>query len=536
VILEVSSDIPTFKTVRFRRGLNVLLADVGERTTERHTRNSAGKSSLIEIVHFLLGGEVSRKSLFHAEGFTGHSFSGVFVFGGRVARITRSAVHPKRIHVDEKRARKLRLFPTRDPYTGALYVPLDDWREFLGAEWFRLPRVRAGTDFEERYAPSFRALIGYFARRSADVAFAHVDRFSERQQPGDARVGLSCLLGLDLRIPHEMRDVRERSSSLKKLKRAVKTEDLGAIFPTAASLRPEIARLEERVARPPDQIRSFEALESYRDLASEAASLQGVMSDLSIATASAKDALNYLRKIAEEERPPEYASVESLYAAAGVELPQMALRSFADVARFQRSVLDNRQNYLREQMKQTEGDLADLESALRGRWSKVGNPPYAQRQGGIRGPVAAERTVERGFEPFGIAAREAQERELTRRPPGRHQARKRGVGTPTGSRPRRERREHQGGDRPGGSHHFRTIRRPPRESADRAARGRPAFQCLDWGGGNQGGIDQMKAFCFDLMLYRRTAARLGGWILDPCLPPLRRRGQEAGAPRAASGP
>ena len=110
MILEVSSDIPTFKTVRFRRGLNVLLADVGERATERHTRNSAGKSSLIEIVHFLLGGEVSRKSLFHAEGFTGHSFSGVFVFGGRVARITRSAVHPKRIHVDEKRARELRCF------------------------------------------------------------------------------------------------------------------------------------------------------------------------------------------------------------------------------------------------------------------------------------------------------------------------------------------------------------------------------------------------------------------------------------------
>jgi uncharacterized protein YydD (DUF2326 family) len=174
VILEVSSDIPSFKTVRFRRGLNVLLADVAEKTTDRRTRNSAGKSSLVEIVHFLLGADVGRGSLFKAEEIAGRSFSGVFTFGRRVVRVTRSSANPKRILVCEKHARRIQLFLTRDPDTGEMYLPLEDWPEFLGSAWFGLPRVRAGTEFEQKWAPTFRMLFGYFASRSGDVGFAHV--------------------------------------------------------------------------------------------------------------------------------------------------------------------------------------------------------------------------------------------------------------------------------------------------------------------------------------------------------------------------
>ncbi len=90
MIFEVSSDIAAFKTVKFRRGLNVLLADVSPETTERHTRNSAGKSSLVEIIHFLLGGDVDRGSLFKVEEIGAHSFSGVFRIGTRVVRVFRS--------------------------------------------------------------------------------------------------------------------------------------------------------------------------------------------------------------------------------------------------------------------------------------------------------------------------------------------------------------------------------------------------------------------------------------------------------------
>lgn len=90
MILSISSSIETFKTVRLRRGLNVLLADIAGKSTEGHTRNSAGKSSLGEIVHFLLGGDADKKtSLFKVPGIAEHSFTAVLRINGKIVAVTR---------------------------------------------------------------------------------------------------------------------------------------------------------------------------------------------------------------------------------------------------------------------------------------------------------------------------------------------------------------------------------------------------------------------------------------------------------------
>lgn len=195
MILSIGSSIETFKTVRFRRGLNVLLADMTDGSTEGHTRNSAGKSSLVEIVHFLLGGEADKKtSLFKAAGIVEHSFTAVLRIRGRVVRVTRRCAEVRRIYIDERRALRLGLALQRDEETGERYVTLDEWKEYLGWAWFALPRNSAGTPFDAKHAPTFRKLIGYFARRSRDIGFAHIDRFYGSQSASDAQVALSYLL------------------------------------------------------------------------------------------------------------------------------------------------------------------------------------------------------------------------------------------------------------------------------------------------------------------------------------------------------
>ena len=53
-----SPDLESFKEFTFGPGLNVIVADRTPEATERMTRNSAGKSSIIDVIHFVLGDDV----------------------------------------------------------------------------------------------------------------------------------------------------------------------------------------------------------------------------------------------------------------------------------------------------------------------------------------------------------------------------------------------------------------------------------------------------------------------------------------------
>src|SRR5258706_7116887 len=63
MLRQLGASHPDFKTIDFRPGLNILVADTTSTSTETDSRNSAGKSSMIELLHFLLGGSGDKDSL-----------------------------------------------------------------------------------------------------------------------------------------------------------------------------------------------------------------------------------------------------------------------------------------------------------------------------------------------------------------------------------------------------------------------------------------------------------------------------------------
>ena len=76
MIVSIESTLKTFKPVTFRSGLNVLLSDRTANSTDKQTRNSAGKTSLVEIIHFLLGADCEKESLFRLDSLVEHTFKG----------------------------------------------------------------------------------------------------------------------------------------------------------------------------------------------------------------------------------------------------------------------------------------------------------------------------------------------------------------------------------------------------------------------------------------------------------------------------
>lgn len=368
MIRSVTSSLPTFKSVTFGAGLNILLADVADTSTERHTRNSAGKTSLVEIVHFVLGSDVTKSSIFKHETLVEHSFSVEVLIGQRWVRATRSGSSDDTVTIPAGDACaigfevELSLFDLDE----ADEVPLgiETWKSLLGDAWFRLPVDRTQGAFQGKGAPTFRQLVAYFVRRRKFGGLDAIERTSRDQQPGSWQVGLSYLLGLNWHVARRFQDMRDRRKSLSALSKAVKSGELGEIFGTTAEIRPELARVEDRVAALRAQVDGFQVHESYRELAQQAAALKDDLYAITFSLAEASSAIDYLTKSLGQERPADYADVEALYAAVGVELPDVALRRFEDVKSFQASVAANRRHYLREQIAGFEGQRQSLSAAL----------------------------------------------------------------------------------------------------------------------------------------------------------------------------
>ena len=248
MIVSISSSIPTFKTLTFRAGLNILLADITARSTAKQTRNSAGKTSMIEIMHFLMGSEADKDSLFKKPEIIGHSFTGVFRLKNEGVSVTRSASDERKVLIEREVATRIGV-PVQRSESGIDYVSLDDWKHFLGNVWFNMPMDRQGSDFEGLFAPSFRSSINYLARRRRSGGYADIRKTSTYQPPWDWQVNLSYLLGLNWRVPQAMQDLRARMKGLSNLRKAIKAGELGTIFGTAAEVRPELVRTEERIAQ-----------------------------------------------------------------------------------------------------------------------------------------------------------------------------------------------------------------------------------------------------------------------------------------------
>ena len=147
MIIEISSSIPTFKTVHLQPGLNILLADTSPNSSEKKTRNSAGKTSFVEIVHFLLGANCDKDSLFRIPALIEHSFRGTFTIKGQHFVVERSGSDPSKIFLLEG-GEQQKLPTKKDKSSGRNFTSNTHWRTFLGYAFFGLPVVATGS-FDE---------------------------------------------------------------------------------------------------------------------------------------------------------------------------------------------------------------------------------------------------------------------------------------------------------------------------------------------------------------------------------------------------
>ncbi|MCB0196721.1 MAG: DUF2326 domain-containing protein [Anaerolineae bacterium] len=359
MIYRIYSDLPTFKNLELHAGLNILLSTKSPDATDQHTRNRAGKSSLIEIIHLLTGADVHKDSLFKVGELVLQSFGMEFDLGGERVTVERSGFNPNDIKIIEPIPTHLPLQPKFNSDLGVSTFTNTQWKNVLGNLIFNLPlnsKKQLGI-----YAPTFRSLFAYFVRREKSNAFISAFSQSNEQKLWDQQVAISYLIGLDWTIPQQWQNVRDKENALIQLRRAAKKGSLGRVISTTAKLRTELAVAEKKVQRLKDNLESFQVLPEYRELEQEASRIVRQQSRLSNDDVIDNQLMDELTQAIGGETEPALDKLERLYTEVGIVLPDAVIRRFEDVQEFHKSVVQNRRSYLQGEIDSARKRLEDRE-------------------------------------------------------------------------------------------------------------------------------------------------------------------------------
>ncbi|MBE7493625.1 MAG: DUF2326 domain-containing protein [Verrucomicrobiaceae bacterium] len=353
MIQSIYSSLESFKPVKLKPGFNLLVSDKSQANAIRPSRNHAGKTSVVEIIHFLLGGDVRAPSPFLAQELQGQIFGMNAEIAGRAVKIERG------IGAGQNEI----LLGSTETIEGDLLSDVASHRNLSVKEWCRrLGEDCFGVTTTEPYSPTFRSLFSYFARRSADGGFLKADSSSKHVTSGSwqMQVNLGFLLGLDWRLPAKMEKLRQEDLGFKLLAKTLRSDtSIGQAFGGASQLSASLAIARDRAKKFERELAEFRVLEQYAEVEKEASMLEAKLSDNANQNKLDEELIIELKKSSAQERPPAAKQLERIYESAQIDLPGVVREHLDKVRRFHDAVIVNRQQHLQAEITAAESRIRE---------------------------------------------------------------------------------------------------------------------------------------------------------------------------------
>lgn len=350
MIKKIYSDLPTFKNLTFNPGLNILLVEKSPGATDLQTRNRAGKTSLIEIIHFLTGSNVDRDSIFKKPVLVDRNFGMSFDLNGSETKVERVGNLPSKVKIIDGDFSSWPIRPTSNIVNGSI-VSNNNWKAILGKFFFNLDESDDESS-AKNFCPTFRSLFSYFARRVDAGAFETPTKQFRNQNLWDQQVAISYLLGLDWTISQKWQKVRSKEKVLETLKHAIKDGAYGDYIGTASHLRTELTLIEDKIRRFKENLLTFNVLPEYREFERESVEISKSFDELSNDNQIDLEVIEELKKAVRTETPPSYDNLIQVYREAGIFFNDRVLRRFEDVKIFHTSIIENRKAYLSSEIQE----------------------------------------------------------------------------------------------------------------------------------------------------------------------------------------
>ncbi|MBD8728256.1 ABC-three component system protein [Frigoribacterium sp. CFBP 13707] len=338
MLQQLSSSDERFKTIVFKPGRNILIAEKTDRSSGTDSRNGAGKSSIIEILHFLLGMRGLTGSVLQKAALQPNRFTLLLDWSGIPDGLTasRSLNRRSRVGLEPNVAAGAALVQT----TGEATVP--EWVTVIGRDLFGFPDEHSGI--------SARTLLGLYIRRVSQHGMDDAVKTFPTQSIAEATTNAAYLLGLDWRLAAGYQQLAGRESLRRKLKVATKDPAFGLIVGTVSELRGQVAATTVRVRHLEKQVAAFRVVPEYELLQGRADEIDARIRRTRAEDASDRRNLQDLQDALHDEREPQADYLRRAYQELGIALPDAVLRKYEDVQSFHESVLTNRRAYLEEEV------------------------------------------------------------------------------------------------------------------------------------------------------------------------------------------
>lgn len=266
-LISLESDFPTFKTLTFHKGFNILLAGRHKESGQDKTRNAVGKTTAIDLVRYLLGGSSPPKAISKAEALE-NAWYGL-----------------RYRHEDQEGSIR------RCPANKTKNIQFSEETLNLTGLNRHLQQMLFGLKEAPVHGPTYRACLSYFIRSYFDdFRYAQQDQRNKRTH----QINLAFLFGFDWDLIRQHILNEKRKSGIKKLKPLLKSLSLRGYTGDKSALESRSIILESEIQEIENDLDHFKVIPEYRELEKEAADLNAHMRRLSAENGRDRDLQRYI--------------------------------------------------------------------------------------------------------------------------------------------------------------------------------------------------------------------------------------------------
>lgn len=323
-----------FQTIEFKNGMNIVLAERTKESTRTDSCNGLGKSTLIDIIQFLLGSSTkSAKPLLVSE-LADWTFSSELSFGHRTLTVSRAIARPSKVLVNGD---------LPDGYANGL-MSLVEYTDLLGELVFDLSNSE-----DAEFSPSFRSLISYFVRDGLGAYLNPFETFA-KMKSYPKQLNNSFLLGLDWQIASAFEVLGKRTSVIDQIRKEAKAGTLFGIDRKLSELEVAKLRLERTLKQQEIELKDFKVHPQYKQIEQEASLLTSEIHELSNLNFQDRRIISLYQKSMDEEQEASTHQLEQMYKEAGFVFSEQVKKSLEEVSDFHKKVATNRRTYLVQEL------------------------------------------------------------------------------------------------------------------------------------------------------------------------------------------